>query len=179
MSPDGFNSCLIPLPLMTLSKNIGFFQRLRDKSRNFTTSKSRKPTSKKRRSHIITTPAEKATAAAKRRAERENLKADLQKIRQLIMDRAAELSHKYPGHNTEYYFEQILQLGRINHGKREKVSLWNAFLALETKEMKGSFIVFYGGFSTSLFFRIVYRGGLSQDCRNQSQSCFPMEQDEL
>ena len=128
---------------MTLSKNVGFLQRLRNKSRKFTTSKSRKPTSKKRRSHIITTPAEKATAAAKRRAERENLKTDFQQIRQLIMDRAAELSHKYPGHNTDYYFEQILQLGHINRGKREKVSLWNAFLALETKEIKGSFLVFY------------------------------------
>jgi hypothetical protein len=141
---------------MTLRKNLGFFQRLRDKSRKFTTSKSRKPTPKKRRSRIIKTPAEKATAAAKRRAERETLKADLQQIRQLIMDRAAELSHKYPGHNAEYYFEQILQLGRINHGKREKVSLWNAFMALETREMKGLFIVFYGGFSTNLFFRILY-----------------------
>jgi hypothetical protein len=123
---------------MTLSKKTGYLQRLRDKSRNFITSKSRKPTSRKRRSRIVSTPAEKAATAAKRRAERESLKTDLQEIRQLILDKATELSHNYPGHNANYYFEQILQLGRISRAKRTKVSLWNAFLALQTKEIRGA-----------------------------------------
>jgi hypothetical protein len=72
-----------------------------------------------------------AEKRAKRKKEYQEALAD---ARHAIMDHAAKLHEKFGGHSIEWYFEEIMQRGRLAKATREP-SRWNAYLRSEAKKI--------------------------------------------
>ena len=76
------------------------------------------------------TYAERKALLQRRLEKKASLLEELKKIREEIIDHAAMLAEKHPGHNVEYYKRMILQQSHLKDDPRE-MSLWNAFLSQE------------------------------------------------
>jgi hypothetical protein len=91
---------------------------------------------------IHQTPAEKKLLAAKRARRKKEYQEALTEARSTIMEQAARLHERFGGHSTEWYFEEIIQRGRLAKGAREPTR-WNAYLRSETKKINdGRLIIF-------------------------------------
>lgn len=108
--------------------------RLPNNIRKLSTSKVRKPWRRHAKPGIRPTPAEKKLKAIERTAHKKEYRAALEAARASILDKATELHERFGGHSVDWYFEEIMQRGRLAKNSRE-ISRWNAYLRSEVRKM--------------------------------------------
>ena len=85
-----------------------------------------------RKARAPITPALKAVLAKQREARQEEYGVTLQNIRDAVEQHAVQLRERFGGHSTEYYLQEILQHGRLEHA-RWKTSRWNVYVKQELR----------------------------------------------
>jgi hypothetical protein len=132
------------------SSSIGLIARLANRARKLSNSNARKPW-RHRAKAIRRTPAEKKLLAEKRAKRKTEYQEALAEARNVIMEQAAILHERFGGHKIEWYFEKIMQCGRLAKHTREPTR-WNAYLRSETKKINdGKLFKFSHSSSQSLF----------------------------
>lgn len=88
------------------------------------------------------TPAEKVARKDNHDQHRADLNIALGKVIEVIWQQAEALHKVFPQHDTDYYFQQIIQNAHSTTSSR-KVSLWNTFIFghKEDGELEGAFIL--------------------------------------
>lgn len=115
--------------------------RLPNQLQKLSTSKARKPW-RRRVKPIKSTPAEKKLKAVQRKVRKKEYHVALEEARASILDRATELHERFGGHSVDYYFEEIMQNGRLVKGSRE-TSRWNAYLRSEVRKLNdGTYLIY-------------------------------------
>ena len=85
---------------------------------------------------------QKALLQATRKQRKKDLNEALAEARARIWDEAKHLRERFGAHTEQYYYEQLLQTGRLMKTTR-KVNRWNAFLHAEVKRMNEGTYIFY------------------------------------
>ena len=85
---------------------------------------------------------QKALLQATRKQRKKDLNEALAEARARIWDEAKHLRERFGAHTEQYYYEQLLQTGRLMKTTR-KVNRWNAFLHAEVKHMNEGTYIFY------------------------------------
>ena len=123
---------LLPSPTMRVV-TVNSLQRL--KPTNVTKGVYRVEPLRPRRSRRKLTAAEKTFARAGRLRRSSTLEDALSEAQVSVKNIALAMQQKVPGHQLDYYVRLILNaITNSKKSKRTKVSLWNAFLSIETKK---------------------------------------------
>jgi len=108
--------------------------RLPNQLRKLSTSKVRKPWRRRAKPTVKSTPAEKKLKAVRRAVRKKEYHVALEEARATILDKATELHERFGGHSVNWYFEEIMQNGRLAKNSRD-TSRWNAYLRSEVRKI--------------------------------------------